>query len=559
MSDEKEKAKQQSKGISRRQFIAGTVGGLVIGAAAGAAAGSLGFPKTVTAQPWLPAKWDQTADIVVVGFGFAGMSAAITAHDAGANVIVLEKTTEDLSGGNSRVCGQCTWVPGTKNDGTVDSSLMAGQLQYFEAMEEGQGFPVPDDYLQMAVNECAKNKTWLEGLGATTEWSMFPQPFYPQLNGAAAVTGPNGGSWSVKSTQPYGNNWFFLKDQISSRGITVMYSTPAKNLIQNAQTKEILGVVATSNGTDINIRANKAVILAAGGYEYAPQMVRDYLNIPEIHSLGSPSNTGDGILMAIGAGADLWHMDVFAAPTGWAINPPEYKSAINVGTPTKGGFIFVGADSERFDDELYPVSPNATPGLTLVAGKYFKHGVYMTPPYPLPVHMVFDQTAMSSTALFAGMAGLGWALNVEGFKASQDNSTELANGWIVKADTISELATSIGKDPTIMSNEVTNWNSMCAAGKDTEYGRTAQLVPISTPPYYAIEIKPMILNTQGGPMRNSKGQVLDTDGNVIPRLYEAGEMGEIFAYLYQCCRNVSLCYTVGRLAATDAAGLTAWQ
>jgi len=205
------------------------------------------------------------------------------------------------------------------------------------------------------------------------------------------------------------------------------------------------------------------------------------------------------------------------------------------------------------------VSPNATPGLTLVAGKYFKHGVYQTPPYPLPVHMIFDSTAMASTALFAGLAGLGWALNVEGYKPSADNSTELANGWITQADTIADLATAIGKDPTILPNEVTNWNTMVTAGVDTEYGRTAQLAPISTPPYYAIEIKPMILNTQGGPVRNDKGQVLDKNGNPIPRLYAAGEMGEIFSYLYQCCRNVSLCYTVGRLAATDAVGLTPWQ
>jgi succinate dehydrogenase/fumarate reductase flavoprotein subunit len=558
LTEEKQKPKPNT-GITRRQFVTGTVGGLIVGAAAGAVTGSLGFPKTVTEKPWLPATWDYTADIVVVGFGFAGQASAITAHDAGASVIVLEKTTEALSGGNSRVCGQCTWVPGTKQDGSTDASLMSGQLDYFKAMADGQGFPVPDDYLQQAVTECAKNKTWLEGLGATTLYSPFPQPFYPQLPGAASVTGTAGGSWSVKGTQSYGTNWFFLKDQVTKRGINVMYETPAKSLIQNPETMEILGVVASSGGKDVNIKANKAVILAAGGYEYAPQMVRDYLNIPEIHSLGSPSNTGDGIMMASAAGAGLWHMDVFAAPTGWAINPSNYTSNISVGTPTKGGFIFVGADSKRFDDELYPVSPKAVPGLTLVAGKYLKHGVYETPPYPLPVHMVFDQTAMSSTALFAGLAGLGWALNVEGFTPSKDNSTELANGWIIKGDTIQDLATAIGKDPTVLSQEVTNWNTMCAAGTDTEYGRTAQLVPVATPPYYAIEIKPMILNTQGGPTRNTKSQVLDTNGNPIPRLYAAGEMGEIFSYLYQCCRNVSLCYTMGRIAATDAASLTAWQ
>jgi hypothetical protein len=84
--------------VSRREFIAGTVGGIVVGAVVGAATGSLGFPKTVTqvetttetatttftVEPWLPAKWDYTADVVIVGFGFAGQAAAIAAHDGGA-------------------------------------------------------------------------------------------------------------------------------------------------------------------------------------------------------------------------------------------------------------------------------------------------------------------------------------------------------------------------------------------------------------------------------------------------------------------------------------------
>lgn len=106
-------AKKKS-GVSRREFIAGTVGGVVVGAVVGAAAGSLGFPKTVTqtttqtttqtsvstvtAQPWLPAKWDYTADVVIAGTGGAGLSAAITASDAGASVLVLEKLDQAHEG-----------------------------------------------------------------------------------------------------------------------------------------------------------------------------------------------------------------------------------------------------------------------------------------------------------------------------------------------------------------------------------------------------------------------------------------------------------------------------
>ena len=101
---------------------------------------------------------------------------------------------------------------------------------------------------------------------------------------------------------------------------------------------------------------------------------------------------------------------------------------------------------------------------------------------------------------------------------------------------------------------------MCTAGTDTEYGRTAQLVGVTTPPFYAMNLHPMILNTQGGPVRNSKAQILDTTGNPIPRLYGAGELGEIFAYLYQCCRNVGGgCHAIGRIAGRNAAAETAWS
>ena len=303
---------KEHKGISRRQFVVGAA----VGVAAAAAVGSVGtYMLTPRPATGVPSSWDYTADVVIVGLGFAGQTAAITAHDAGANVIVLEKEPENLAGGNSRVDGQCCWVPGTNHDGTVDSANIPSEIQYFESFfkptsGEDYTFPSLNDYITTQVNEAANNKTWFEGLGATMVWSAFPQPFYPQLPGAGVVSMPNGGSWSVKGTQPYGNNWYFLQQQITNRGINVMYSTPAQNLIQNPQTNEILGVVATSGSKTINVKAKKAVILAAGGYEFNPQMVKDYLALPEILSLGSPYNTGDGVLMAIGAGANLWHMDV---------------------------------------------------------------------------------------------------------------------------------------------------------------------------------------------------------------------------------------------------------
>jgi hypothetical protein len=520
----------------------------------------------VKAQPFLvptavPSSWDYTADVVVVGMGFAGLSTAITASDLGANVLILEKGSEAEAGGNSRVCGQCVWVPGTDQNGNVNSSVLFDEQLYFESMADGQGFPTDDTLIQTLVLNSANNKTWFEGLGAKMAWGIFPQPFYPQFIGASAVSMPYGGSWSVVGTKPYGNNWFFLQQQAVNRNINIMYGTPAVGLVQDPTSREVLGVMANPSGAStISVKANKGVVLCTGGYEYNAQMVRDYIGIPQVKFFGSPHNTGDGIQMAQAAGANLWHMDVFAAPTGWSAATPPYEASAQLGIPSKGGYIFVGADSKRFSNETQSPGPNTAPSpgttVALVAGKYLSNGVYRTPFYPQPIHMIFDSVGFGAGGIFGGGPGaMGWIYTVEGYVPDPTNKTELGLGWIKTASTIAALATTIGKDPTVLPAEVTNWNTMAAAGTDTEFGRTTGLTAISTPPYYAIQLLPLIYNTQGGPVRNSRAEVLDANGNPIPRLFSAGEMGEVFSYLYQCCRNVSACHTMGRIAATNAVAL----
>jgi len=383
--------------------------------------------------------------------------------------------------------------------------------------------------------------------------------------GAASESLPFGGSWTVPGTQPYGNLWFFLDQQLQSRNIQVLYGTPAMGLVQNPNTIEILGVQANpSGGTTINVAAKKGVILCTGGYEYNAQMVRDFIGIPNVKFFGSPYDTGDGISMAESVGAALWHMDVYAAPTGWSAATPPYQASSQLGMPSKGGYIIVGADSKRFINETQSPGPNTAPSpgttVALVAGKYLSHGQYVTPPYPQPIHLIFDSVGFGAGGLFgSGPGGMGWIYTVEGYKPDPTNKTELANGWITSASTLAALAAAIGKDQTVLPAEVNNWNAMVAGGADTEFGRTTGLTAISTPPYYAIQLLPLCYNTQGGPVRNSNAQVLDHKGNPIPRLYSAGEMGEVFSYLYQCCRNVSACFTMGRIAATSASNLMSWE
>src|SRR5690606_10226645 len=106
-------------------------------------------------------------------------------------------------------------------------------------------------------------------------------------------------------------------------------------------------------------------------------------------------------------------------------------------------------------------------------------------------------------------------------------------GWIRRADTVEELARTIGLNPAALQASIERWNAGCTSGRDDELGRTLMLAPFGDGPYYAIELSPSMLNTQGGPRRNAKAQVVRPDDTPIPRLYSAGELGSIYSYMYQ--------------------------
>ena len=84
------------------------------------------------------------------------------------------------------------------------------------------------------------------------------------------------------------------------------------------------------------------------------------------------------------------------------------------------------------------------------------------------------------------------------------------------------------------------------------------LSPLSEGPYYAVELSPSMLNTQGGPRRNNKAQIVKPDGTPIPRLYSAGELGSIYSYLYQGTGNIGECLAFGRIAGRETAALSSW-
>lgn len=530
-------------------------------------------PPCESATPWLPEKWDYETDVIVCGMGFAGQTAAIEADQAGSAVIILEKGDEAHAGGNSRVCGQGFVAP--------SPAIWEGYTEYLKRATTGEGYPQSDEWIQFFLEEGYKNIEWFEGLGAEVTSAPAPFgvggwiPFFPHFPGADAVASEPSFYW-LPPEQGVGRNWYFLDGYIKERdGITIMYETPVKRLVQDPITKEILGVVAEEGGKEVFVKGSKGVVMCTGGYEFNPDMIREYIHLPVFTTKGSPLNTGEGIKMCMAAGADLRNMGAYAAPTYHATMVPDYESAIQINLPTAGACIMVGADDRRWRDEYRKAKTGIQnkevswkEGTYNGVGSIIEGGKYVRDKYPMPMHVIFDEAARLSGALLGN--SMSWSDNIEGYKCSENNEEEIAKGWIVKADTIRELAEKLGRNPDVLEETINRWNESCAAGKDLEfdtgdpnytaYDRPPELlVPFTEGPFYAVEKFPCCLNTQGGMVRDTGGHVLDVEGNVIPRLYAAGENGGFWNHLYQCMSNVgSDCHALGRMAGRNVAAEEPW-
>jgi predicted oxidoreductase len=172
--------------------------------------------------------------------------------------------------------------------------------------------------------------------------------------------------------------------------------------------------------------------------------------------------------------------------------------------------------------------------------------------------MIFDEATRANNCLIIKV--MSWNPVVAGYEWSDDNSAEVDKGWIVRADSIAELAARIGRDPAAVELAVSEYNAACGAGHDAAFGRSpATLQPITAPPYYAIRVDPAIVCTGGGGQRNIESEVIDHAGRAIPRLYEAGELGSMFSNLYQNGSYLTECMISGRAAGRNGARLPDWQ
>lgn len=471
--------------------------------------------------------WSAEYDVVVVGYGGAGAVASITAADAGANVLLLEKAPEGEEGGNTRVSGQ-----GVQCFNDLEEGIL-----YYKSLTGGFD-NVSDEIIETYVRMSMENPDWIASMGCDT-FVVGTYAEYPEMPGSGAT------QTGMIDSDPYSAKFYqLLHDNVESRrdSIDVWFSSPGVELIQDPETKIIHGIKVDMQGKLVSVRAKNGVILACGGFENNEDMVENYLQMAYGYAKGSKYNTGDGIKMAMKVGADLWHMSAISGPDpNFKADDMEHSFGYMLTgsySPAKSsaGFcersaIVVGSDGTRYVDET----------LKTRHGHVNNHGTWVSMQIPTPSFLIFDEAARLAGPIYSS-----W---------SADNSAELEKGWILQADTLDELAKLTGIDAEGLKAEISRYNDFCAAGVDPDQNRpTKYLVPISADgPYYALELAPTFTNTQGGPRRNENAEILDVDGNPIPHLYSAGELGSIHADTYNGGGNLSECIVFGRIAGKNAA------
>ncbi len=538
--------------MSRRGFV--TASALAAGTAFIAANGKKAYAD---AAP-VPETWDLEADVVVVGFGGAGASAAIAAGEAGAKVIVLEKANEQDCGGNFSVAG------GSGILANPDDPEMAFNFLKFQMPTVGTN----DEELRGFVDESLATPQWLE-----------------DHNFDGVVTFNEEGGGSMYSANEYAHGWngtmsgvgagygFFqwLKGVCeSNENIEIHYETPGVKLIFDPTSKEVYGVLAMdAEGSPVNVLARRGVVLALGGFENNPEMLTAYYppEVP-IYPLGTPYNTGDGMKMINEVGAKLrgfgsveWgcHCNKIASEETGVAQAFDF-----VGPQSWDHAIMVNKDGKRFVAESN--SPVASMNDFIIRPLHEKSQLpelafsMETLSYTnLPMFFICDQSRVDAGALCNGSAESAvhyWSHKHDWYTWSDDNQAEIEKGWVIKADTIEELAEKLGIDPSGLADQVARYNEGCASGDD-EFGRTVVLSPVETGPFYGFELGLGIINTQGGPVRNEKYQVVSYDDEVIPRLYAGGEFGSMYTWLYQGSGNVAECIH-SRGAGANAAAEEPW-
>ncbi len=554
--------------------------------------------------------WVHTTDVLVVGSGGGGMTAALMARDRGAEALVIEKGS--LYGGSTAMSGGSIWVPCNhlmKKAGLSDSPDEA--LTYLAAVTAGR---VPEERLRAYVSAAPEMVRYLEdktrvrfqlvagysdyypglpgarpGGGRTIEavpfdarklgrlWAeMQPVPSQARLFGKMMATAgdahrmvdasPRGRAAAARIVAAYYLNPFRslakadtrltlgnaligrLRLSLADRDIALWLDTGAEHLI--VEGGRVVGVEARKAGQSVRVRAGRGVILAAGGFARNRAMREEYQRQPvgDTWTVACPGDHGDGIRMGLELGARVDLMDdAWWMPT--SVAPGGEMPNMSIVDRSLPGCIIVNRQGKRFTNE-------AAPYIDVVKNQYASHA---SGAGAIPAYFIMDgrfRRKYPAGPIMPGTSGRRF----------------VASGYLKVADTIEELAGKCGIDPRGLATEVEKLNRYAASGTDLDFhkGDTAIdrfyadpsvrpnpcLGPLDTPPYCAFELWPGDLGTKGGLVTDDQARVLGQDGSPIEGLYATGNssasvMGNSYA---GAGATIGPSMVFGYVAARHAAG-----
>ena len=511
--------------VSRRNFVGGALAAGVSLMGAAALSGCTAYADTK--KDTTGVTWDREADVVIVGAGAAGLWAAVQAYENNLSAIVLEKQPEESAGGDVRCCGGYLF-PVSTDPGVLMSTGSFGQAN--EDLVYGI-----DEYGTEAID-------WLVDNGYM-EWADQP---YVVIDGA--------GPGIYKG----------LLQAALDADADIMYETPGLSLITNND-GEVVGVKAGNTKEPINVKAHYGVLLATGSYAMNKELMSNFhLMGMDYYSVGSPYLDGDGLIMAGELGAKLCKL-----AKGYEIMYLTSKAASKeIGTgifcvpPDSGSVMVVNQDGNRFIDEYCSFTHNkSTLPLFDFEGEMMQCRADGAHYVNNKMFQIVDQATFDTCTLGNANAGCSWANcmpeEVGGYLWSQDNQAELAKGWIVQGQTIADIAEAIGVSAKNLEASVKKYNADCAAGKD-DFGRNPdKMVPLGDGPYYAIELVPSIIYTIGGLETDEYGRTLTWRNEPIPRLYSAGNIGNVVTYMQPIAVNG--CWGQAAVAINGIAELEPWD
>lgn len=477
-----------------------------------------------------------TYDVVVVGHGIAGMSAAVSAMEQGARVGVIERAPAEESGGCTRNTEAYMRM---KNEDEVADDFMEEMVEVASAnpdphMIAEMASPesewpsvirsmnvVDPNYLETFVSNAVPTIHWLKSMGV-----RFLETNLPQITlRNQPMIAPSGGGLALLMA---------LEEKARAGGVTFHYETTARELVQNDE-GDVIGVKAAArHNRSIEFRA-KSVVLASGGFEGSPEMMSRYLGQGSINirpvARGAHYNRGEGIRMAL---------DIGAAPAGdygsYHSTPVDLRSGRQEAKVLIFGYgIVVNKYAQRFADEGQGADYNNFDRICWAIQKQpdgvgyaiYDSSIEDIPNYKNAIYSDLPPVQAESLAELAGKLGI---------PANQLEETVMSYNAACPEPTGFDPAIADGLSTTGLTQPKSNWSRK-----------------IAKKPYFAYPLIPSGIITFGGVKTNAAGEVLNSDGDRIPGLLAAGAMVGVYHRRYPAATSVLRGATFGRIAGQNAA------